>query len=91
MEENERHGRSLQTEADTVNDGFETVVADVNSLRPDLNPELFVIDSRVDPPEPIVSQDAKTPQSLLGEDTFPEGGLRAWLIVFGAWCGLYVL
>ena len=25
-----------------------------------------------------------------GEDeVFPEGGLRAWLVVFGGWCGLF--
>lgn len=22
------------------------------------------------------------------EENFPEGGLQAWLVVFGAWCGL---
>ncbi|KAI1820070.1 major facilitator superfamily domain-containing protein [Xylaria intraflava] len=24
----------------------------------------------------------------LGEETYPEGGLEAWLVVFGSWCGL---
>jgi hypothetical protein len=23
------------------------------------------------------------------EDTYPEGGLRAWLVVIGSWCGLF--
>jgi hypothetical protein len=23
------------------------------------------------------------------EDTYPEGGLRAWLVVFGGWCGMF--
>jgi len=23
------------------------------------------------------------------EEEFPEGGLRAWLVVFGAWCGMF--
>lgn len=25
---------------------------------------------------------------LLGDETYPEGGLEAWLVVFGSWCGL---
>ena len=28
------------------------------------------------------------PITLLGDETYPEGGLEAWLVVFGAWCGL---
>ncbi|KAI0839622.1 MFS general substrate transporter [Hypoxylon sp. FL0890] len=27
-------------------------------------------------------------ETLLGDETYPEGGLRAWLIVLGSWCGL---
>lgn len=26
--------------------------------------------------------------TLLGEETYPEGGLEAWLVVLGSWCGL---
>ncbi|KAI1427335.1 major facilitator superfamily domain-containing protein [Xylaria sp. FL1777] len=26
--------------------------------------------------------------TLLGEETYPEGGVEAWLVVFGSWCGL---
>ncbi|KAI2622070.1 major facilitator superfamily domain-containing protein [Xylaria nigripes] len=26
--------------------------------------------------------------TLLGDETYPEGGLEAWLVVFGSWCGL---
>ncbi|KAI0975679.1 major facilitator superfamily domain-containing protein [Xylaria arbuscula] len=26
--------------------------------------------------------------TLLGEETYPEGGFEAWLVVFGSWCGL---
>ncbi|KAL7621460.1 hypothetical protein AAE478_008783 [Parahypoxylon ruwenzoriense] len=26
--------------------------------------------------------------TLLGDETYPEGGLQAWLVVLGAWCGL---
>ncbi|KAI0172865.1 MFS general substrate transporter [Hypoxylon sp. FL1284] len=26
--------------------------------------------------------------TLLGDETYPEGGLQAWLVVFGSWCGL---
>ncbi|KAI0105696.1 major facilitator superfamily domain-containing protein [Nemania sp. FL0031] len=27
--------------------------------------------------------------TLLGDETYPEGGLEAWLVVFGSWCGLF--
>ncbi|KAI0385069.1 MFS general substrate transporter [Hypomontagnella monticulosa] len=27
-------------------------------------------------------------ETLLGDETYPEGGLQAWLVVFGSWCGL---
>ncbi|KAI8626997.1 major facilitator superfamily domain-containing protein [Xylariaceae sp. FL1651] len=26
--------------------------------------------------------------TLLGDETYPEGGLEAWLVVLGSWCGL---
>ncbi|KAK7972937.1 Riboflavin transporter MCH5 [Apiospora saccharicola] len=29
------------------------------------------------------------PRTLLGEETYPEGGLAAWLVVFGCCCGLF--
>ncbi|KAK7757645.1 hypothetical protein SLS62_000021 [Diatrype stigma] len=28
------------------------------------------------------------PTTLLGDETYPEGGLQAWLVVFGSWCAL---
>ncbi|KAF3061386.1 putative transporter MCH4 [Daldinia childiae] len=27
-------------------------------------------------------------ETLLGDETYPEGGLEAWIVVFGSWCGL---
>ncbi|KAI1391980.1 MFS general substrate transporter [Hypoxylon trugodes] len=27
-------------------------------------------------------------ETLLGDETYPEGGLQAWLVVLGSWCGL---
>lgn len=27
-------------------------------------------------------------ETLLGDEHYPEGGLEAWLVVLGAWCGL---
>ncbi|KAI0400059.1 major facilitator superfamily domain-containing protein [Xylaria palmicola] len=47
-----------------------------------------------------VQQDSQLPENdsgdeesgravtLLGDETYPEGGREAWLVVFGSWCGL---
>ncbi|KAK6839755.1 Riboflavin transporter MCH5 [Apiospora arundinis] len=32
---------------------------------------------------------SRRPRTLLGDETYPEGGLAAWLVVFGCWCGLF--
>lgn len=39
-------------------------------------------------PIPQASNDAESSKTLDDEKDFPEGGLQAWLVVFGAWCGM---
>lgn len=31
-----------------------------------------------------------TPVNPMDPSQFPDGGLKAWTVVFGAWCGLFV-
>ncbi|KAI0542632.1 major facilitator superfamily domain-containing protein [Xylaria digitata] len=53
------------------------------------SPQMFVVQN--DRP---LSEDVKSDEesgravTLLGDETYPEGGLEAWLVVFGSWCGL---
>jgi hypothetical protein len=59
------------------------------NLQPDLSPQMFVVPTNT----PAVEKEEGDQESgravtLLGEDTYPEGGLEAWLVVFGSWCGL---
>lgn len=60
--------------------------------RVNANPQLFVVQADKGEPEDAVgniSGDAASdPQTLLQDETYPEGGLEAWLVVFGSFCGL---
>lgn len=43
-------------------------------------------------PRPAVSSDDKSDSgadNYVKDETYPEGGLEAWLVVLGAWCGLF--
>jgi len=43
-------------------------------------------------PRPAVSSDDKYDSgadNYVKDETYPEGGLEAWLVVLGAWCGLF--
>lgn len=58
------------------------------------SPEMFVVENDR-PLSPPSSENEKTDEEsgravaiALGEETYPEGGLEAWLVVFGAWCGV---
>jgi hypothetical protein len=44
-------------------------------------------EKRSEPPE-NTSDSASGPETLLHDDTYPEGGLEAWLVVLGSFCGL---
>ncbi|CAJ2503448.1 Uu.00g108420.m01.CDS01 [Anthostomella pinea] len=53
------------------------------------NPQLFVVQDDGQPPSEEKS-DAESGRAvtLMGDEMYPEGGLEAWLVVFGSWCGL---
>ncbi|KAI1343401.1 major facilitator superfamily domain-containing protein [Xylariaceae sp. FL0016] len=57
------------------------------SLNANPNPQLFVLQ---DNGRQIEESDAESGRAvtLLGDETYPEGGLEAWLVVLGSWCGL---
>ncbi|KAI1114045.1 major facilitator superfamily domain-containing protein [Nemania sp. NC0429] len=54
------------------------------------NPEMFVVEND----HPLPSENEKSDEEsgravpILGEESYPEGGLEAWLVVLGAWCGV---
>jgi len=54
------------------------------------------IDEKVTPypPRTVSSETAEGHDIAEASDdediTYPEGGLRAWLVVFGSFCGMYV-
>ncbi|ORY67390.1 major facilitator superfamily domain-containing protein [Pseudomassariella vexata] len=53
------------------------------------DPQLFVVQE--DGASPVIddkSDAGSGPITLLGAETYPEGGLEAWLVVFGSFCGL---
>ncbi|KAH9905281.1 major facilitator superfamily domain-containing protein [Xylariomycetidae sp. FL2044] len=55
------------------------------------SPTLFVVQDVGQPAgDALDGSDAESNRAatLLGDETYPEGGLEAWLVVFGAWCGL---
>lgn len=54
------------------------------------NPQLFVVPTEK-PPQPNAintSDSTSDPQTLLQDETYPEGGIEAWSVVFGSFCGL---
>lgn len=54
------------------------------------NPQLFVVQGEKGSAstDGNASDPSSEPQTLLQDETYPEGGTEAWLVVFGAWCGL---
>jgi len=59
------------------------------NLQPNLSPQMFVVPTDT----PAVENETGDEESgravtLLGEEAYPEGGLEAWLVVLGSWCGL---
>lgn len=55
------------------------------------NPQLFVVPSENNhnPAAGNTSDSSSDPQPLLKDENYPEGGLEAWLVVFGSFCGLF--
>ncbi|KAI0437331.1 major facilitator superfamily domain-containing protein [Xylaria telfairii] len=58
-------------------------------LNPNPNPQIFVVQSDI-PLSGNATGDEESGRAvtLLGDETYPEGGWEAWLVVFGSWCGL---
>lgn len=55
---------------------------------PNPNSQPFAVPAEGVPPGETSEPD-DGPATLLGDDeTYPEGGLQAWLVVFGSWCAL---
>lgn len=54
------------------------------------NPQMFAVqdDGPVSENEKSDDQESGRAVTLLGDETYPEGGLEAWLVVLGSWCGL---
>ncbi|KAH8158604.1 hypothetical protein CIB48_g9646 [Xylaria polymorpha] len=53
------------------------------------NPQMFVVQN--DTPlsgNATGDEESGRAVTLLGDETYPEGGWEAWLVVFGSWCGL---
>ncbi|KAH8662177.1 major facilitator superfamily domain-containing protein [Xylariales sp. PMI_506] len=79
---------SVLTESQHGVDSLEKGIVDVNT---NPNQELFVV--QADPLVPIPNNGADQVDSgketLLDEEPYPEGGLEAWLVVFGSFCGLF--
>jgi hypothetical protein len=48
-----------------------------------------VQDNKITPSGEDVSDAGTGPRTLLGDETYPEGGREAWLVVFGSFCGLF--
>ncbi|KAI1854286.1 hypothetical protein JX265_000694 [Neoarthrinium moseri] len=55
-----------------------------------INPQMFVVqDEKETAPVEGNTSDSSSPQTLLGNETYPEGGREAWTVVFGSFCGLF--
>ncbi|KAI1080527.1 MFS general substrate transporter [Whalleya microplaca] len=80
MEENEKTTQPLQRASSTDNKDPATL----EKGETDFNANAV----REDVPSSDRSEDGSEPVTLLGNETYPEGGLQAWLVVLGAWCGL---
>ncbi|GAW24846.1 hypothetical protein ANO14919_144400 [Xylariales sp. No.14919] len=53
------------------------------------SPQMFVVQNDGPPSENEKGdEESGRAVTLLGDETYPEGGLEAWLVVFGSWCGL---
>ncbi|KAI1379128.1 MFS general substrate transporter [Hypoxylon crocopeplum] len=59
---------------------------DLTDLEKGQRPDLFF--PQEDGTTPDKSNPSSGQETLLGDETYPEGGLQAWLVVLGSWCGL---
>lgn len=88
-----RHGVSESRATD--GDGILQDASQLEKGHLDMNdnpsPQLFVVQSQPtrEPAAGNTSDSASDPQTLLKDEAYPEGGLEAWLVVFGSFCGLF--
>ncbi|KXJ94168.1 major facilitator superfamily domain-containing protein [Microdochium bolleyi] len=51
--------------------------------------QLLTVSEGAPPPPPPEDKSDSGAENFIKDETYPEGGLEAWLVVFGAWCGLF--
>ncbi|KAF2970559.1 hypothetical protein GQX73_g3017 [Xylaria multiplex] len=69
-------------------DTFSSEKQDVD-FNTDPSPQMFVVPNDCPLSDNVKSdEESGRAVTLLGDETYPEGGLEAWLVVFGSWCGL---
>lgn len=92
MEKNDYFGASLPSPPPAVIEGQHQAGQPDSSEKADMyfdsgpSPGFFAAPEGNSPGD--ASDVESSPITLLGDETYPEGGLEAWLVVFGAWCGL---
>lgn len=83
--------QSSQEGSSSVPDGVQDpcVSKDAIDFNTNLTPHLCAVQDDGPPSENEKGdEESGRAVTLLGDETYPEGGLEAWLVVLGSWCGL---
>ncbi|KAF9461812.1 MFS general substrate transporter [Collybia nuda] len=74
-------------------DGASTTIANSRSPRPhssdEVTPTSTIMERKEDPPKEIASEENGKREATHEDPDFPDGGWRAWLVVFGAMCNTF--